>query len=98
MGEQSVAAYLVPGEQRVYLLASRLPPPRHSYQAWFLGSGRAWHGGTLRVRDGVGMLVVRTDPERWRMIMLADEPSRGFPHPGSSPLVSATLSAGDVSE
>lgn len=90
-GESDAGAslYYVPGEERGYLMAANLPPPRHEYHVWFRSNGEVWHAGVLRVVGGRGVLPCRTDPGRWDSVMLIDEPSG--PAPDASPLVSATV-------
>jgi hypothetical protein len=86
------ALYYVPGEERGYLMAKNLPPPRHEYHVWFVADGNVWHAGVLDVESGRAVLRCRTDPAKWDAVMLIDEPGR--PQPVSSPLVSATVAAG----
>jgi Anti-sigma-K factor rskA len=85
-----VSVLYVPHEEGLYLVASRLPEPRFSYHVWFMGSGETWHAGVLETTHGWGMMPLRTDPDRWQLVMLTDEP-RGRPAPEASPLVSATV-------
>jgi Anti-sigma-K factor rskA len=89
--EAGAWVYYVPGEERGYLMAANLPPPRHQYHLWFMADGQTWHAGVLDVERGRAVLRCRTDPEKWDAVMLTDEPGR--PEPASSPLVSATVSA-----
>lgn len=88
--DRRVAAYYVPGERRMFIVAEGLPRPRHAYHVWCLGSSGSWHGGVLRVENGHGMLQLRTDPEKWDAILLTDERVAG-PSPHSSPLLSGDL-------
>jgi hypothetical protein len=89
--EAGAWVYYVPGQERGYLMAANLPPPRHQYHLWFMADGRTWHAGVLDVERGRAVLHCRTDPAEWDAVMLTDEPGR--PEPASSPLVSATVAA-----
>lgn len=90
--DAGAALYYVPGEERGYLMAANLPPPRHQYHVWFTANGQTWHAGVLSVDGGRAVLSCNTDPTKWDAVMLTDEPGR--PEPASSPLVSATFEAG----
>jgi hypothetical protein len=87
--DAGAALYYVPGEERGYLMAANLPPPRHEYHVWFVKDGQVWHAGVLQVEGGRGVLPCRTDPSEWDAVMLIDEPQR--PEPNASPLISATV-------
>ncbi len=90
-GEERVAVMYVPGEEQVYVIAAQLPEPEFVYHVWFVGGGDTWEAGILDVNRGVGMMPVRTDPERWEFVMITDE-HRQRPEPQASPLVSASVS------
>lgn len=90
-GDQRVSILYVPGEEHVYVMAAHLPDPEFAYHVWFLGGGKSWHAGVLETQHGWGMMPVDTDPDRWELVMLTDEPT-GRPVPQASPLVSATVS------
>jgi hypothetical protein len=87
-----VSVLSVPGDPNSYLMATNLPDPRFTYHVWFLGGGRTWHAGVLEVQHGWGMMPVETNPDRWEIVMLTDEPPGAGPSPEASPLVSATVS------
>lgn len=89
-GDQRVSVLYVPGEEQVYVMAAQMPDPAFSYHVWFEGGGKTWHAGVLEVNHGWGMMPVETDPDRWNLVMLTDEP-RGSPQPQASPLVSASV-------
>lgn len=90
-GDQRVSILYVPGEEHVYVMAAHLPDPEFAYHVWFLSGGTSWHAGVLETQHGWGMMPVDTDPDRWDVVMLTDEPL-GHPAPQASPLVSATVS------
>lgn len=90
-GEERVALLYVRGEQRLYVIATRLQKPHHAYHVWMMEAGRPWHAGVLESDKGVAMMTVATDPERWDAVMITDEPQDARPHPQVSPLVSATV-------
>jgi anti-sigma factor RsiW len=85
-----VSVLYVPGSDESYLMATNLPDPRFTYHVWFQGGGTTWHGGVLEVFHGWGMMPVETDPDRWEVVLLTDEPP-GRPGPRASPLVSAAV-------
>lgn len=91
--EARVSVLSVPGDERSYLMATNLPRAKFGYHVWFTGGGRTWHAGVLEVRHGWGMLPCDTNPDKWEIVMLTDEPRGGGPAPEASPLVSATVSA-----
>jgi hypothetical protein len=88
-----VSVLSVPGDEHSYLMATNLPEPRFTYHVWFAGGGRTWHAGVLEVHRGWGMMPMDTNPDRWEIVMLTDEPPDAGPAPEASPLVSATVSA-----
>jgi anti-sigma-K factor RskA len=92
-GDERVSVLFVPGDERSYLMATNLPDPRFGYHVWFLGQGKTWHAGRLEVTHGWGMMPVDTNPDRWEVVMLTDEPRGGGPEPEVSPLVSARVTA-----
>jgi hypothetical protein len=92
-GEERVSVLFVPGDEHSYLMATNLPDPRFGYHVWFLGQGKTWHAGRLEVTHGWGMMPVDTNPDRWEVVMLTDEPRGGGPRPEASPLVSARVTA-----
>ncbi|HEX2030021.1 MAG TPA: anti-sigma factor [Actinomycetota bacterium] len=83
-----------PDEGRLYLIATELPDVDGVYTVWFLGGGRAWSPGSLEPQRGVAMMPVRTQLERWDVVMVTVEPEGGRPSPAASPLMSATVDAG----
>jgi hypothetical protein len=88
-----VSVLSIPGDKHSYLMATNLPDPRFTYHVWFAGGGRTWHAGVLEVHRGWGMMPVETNPDRWEVVMLTDEPRGAGPAPEASPLVSATVAA-----
>ena len=90
--EARVSVVSVPGSEQSYLMATNLPEPSFAYHVWFQGGGKTWHAGVLEVIHGWAMMPVETNPDRWEVVLLTDEP-RGHPAPQASPLVSATVAA-----
>lgn len=92
-GHADVTVMHDPRQQRLYVIAARLPQGDGVYRVWFVGAGGAWTPGTLEPGDrGWDVLPVRTDLHRWHRVMVTHEPDDGeAPAPQVSPLVSATL-------
>jgi hypothetical protein len=90
-GAERASMMYVHGEQRMYVMASSLPEAEGVYRVWLLSEDRTWSPGVLEPHDGVAFLFVRTDPERWEVVMVTDEPDESAPRPTASPLVSATV-------
>jgi hypothetical protein len=91
-GPETASMVYVHGQERMYLVASGLPDPRGVYRVWCLGDEGPWSPGTLEPDErGRAVLEIETDPARWRVVMVTDEPDEEGPAPASSPLVSATV-------
>jgi Anti-sigma-K factor rskA len=90
-GSERAGMVYVQGEERMYVMATRLPEPRGVYRLWLVDQGRHWSPGILRVAGEVAFIYVHTDPERWDVVMITDEPREDVPRPSSSPVVSATV-------
>jgi hypothetical protein len=90
-GAERASMMYVHGEQRMYVMASSLAEAEGVYRVWLLSEDRAWSPGVLEPHDGVAFLFVRTDPERWDVVMVTDEQDESAPRPTASPLVSATV-------
>jgi hypothetical protein len=88
-----VSVLFVPGDEHSYLLAHNLPDPRFTYHVWFTGQGKVWRAGVLEVTHGWAMMPVETNPDRWELVMLTDEPRGGGPAPEASPVASATVAS-----
>jgi hypothetical protein len=92
-GPEHVSVLFVPGDEQSYLLANNLPDPRFAYHVWFTGSGRVWRAGVLEVTHGWAMMPIETNPDRWELVMITDEPRGGGPEPEASPVASATVTS-----
>ena len=90
-GPERASMVYVHGEDAMYVIAGRLPQPSGAYVVWLRRPDRTWSPGRLEMHDGVAFLFVRTDPDRWDVIMITDEADEGVPAPTSSPLVSASV-------
>jgi anti-sigma factor RsiW len=90
-GSGRASMVYVQGEESMYVIATRLPEPEGTYTVWLVGDGRTWSPGSMEMHGDVGFLFVRTDPERWRLVMITDEAREDLPAPRSSPVVSATM-------
>jgi hypothetical protein len=90
-GPERATMVYVEGQDEMYVIATSLRDTEGVYSVWLLGDRKAWSPGTLEPHRGVAFLVVHTDPEKWGLVMVTEEPDADVPAPTSSPVVSATV-------
>lgn len=90
-----MALLFLPGEDRMYLVATNMPEPeRGVYRVWLVSGGRVRSAGTFVPRGGVVMVGVEGAPEELERVMVTHEPSADSPTPSASPVAVATVTAG----
>jgi hypothetical protein len=90
--EGQIQLLYVPGEGRVFLVASGMKKPdRGLYRVWFRGKDQVWHAGSFVPERGVAVMQLERDVDSFEHVLVTHEPNGDSPTPAAPPVAEAPV-------